>query len=215
VHLRGQRPPRPTSWDAETADGLLAITKNHSPYRLELDNGRLKRTKLDTNWRGRWPASPSRGSIAIPGARDLRVGECVVGQTAVRQSLGVKYALIPRGLAAKLEPLEGWCNVNAERSIRDANWFFIQLDTWVDRKTDSLDMPFIPEYDEAADDLRRVAIAERKCREAAQLLDEERDARKRAMSQAVRRRSRRRVSEASGLSFARVQQIVSRSPTSR
>lgn len=168
--------------------------------------------KVGEIWRGRWPGSVCDGDIAIPGARDLLVGECVVGRTAIEQSLGVRYVLVPRDFARRLEPLESWCSAHAERSIGGTAWYWLHRDTWGARKSDVLTMPFIPEYDEASDVLRFIARVERECREAKQLLDEARDRRREAFVEAARRWSRRRVAKAAGLSFARVQQIVRADP---
>jgi hypothetical protein len=172
----------------DTADGALEITKD----------GKV--------WRGSWlPGGPL---IKIPGARDLQVHECAVGGIRPRQKLGVRYVLISRELAERLPTLRIWCRDRAESSIRDPEAFWLPESTWMVDRHDRLPIPFIPEYDETGDDLRRVAATERRCREVKALLADAQEDRVDAFSAAAGRRSRRRIAEVAGLSFARVQQLI-------
>jgi hypothetical protein len=116
--------------------------------------------------------------------------------------------LISRDLTERLPPLRVWCLNRAELSIRDPEVFWLSESTWIADRHDRLPIPFIPEYDEPGDDLRRVAATERRCREAKALLADAREDRAHAFFAAAGRRSRRRIAEVAGLSFARVQQLI-------
>jgi len=165
-------------------------------------------TKDGKVWRGSWlPGGPL---IKIPGARDLQVHECAAGGTRPRQKLGVRYVLISRELAERLPELRVWCLDRAELSIRDPEAFWLPESTWIADRHDRLSIPFIPEYDEPGGDLRSVAATERRCREVKALLVEAQEDRARAFSAASGCRSRRRMAEVAGLSFARVQQLIQR-----
>jgi hypothetical protein len=175
-------------WRATTADGVL----------LELSNA-------GGTWHGRWPNGPS---IKIPGARDLKVRECLWGWTQTKQKLGVHYILVTRELTNRLLPLEAWCRENAEMSIV-GGYFWIESTVWAAQRDDNLAMPFIPELDEPGEDLQEVARSERECREAHIRLETAQTARAHALiAAAARHRSRRRLAQAAGLSFARIQQII-------
>jgi hypothetical protein len=178
------------SWRATTRDGVVAVQKREGA------------------WRGSWPVEGPW--IEIPGARDLTVRECAVGWTRARRQLGARYTLIDREWAGRLEPMRAWCSEHAESSIADPDAFWVPLATWAAGMSDHLPMPFLPEYDERGEDLKRVAYAARRYREAAAALEQASDMRARAIVQAGGRRSRRRVADVAGLSFARVQQLMAR-----
>lgn len=165
-------------------------------------------TKDGKVWRGSW--LPDGPWIKIPGARDLQVHECAAGVTRPRQKLGVRYVLISRELAERLPMLRVWCLDRAELSIRDPEAFWLPESTWIADRHDRLPIPFIPEYDEPGGDLRSVAATERRYREAKASLADAQEDRVEAFSAAASRRSRRRIAEVAGLSFARVQQLIQR-----
>jgi len=178
------------SWSASTAEGVVSVAKREGV------------------WEGSWPVDGPW--IAIPGARDLTARECAAGWTRQRQQLGARYVLIDREWAERLEPFRTWCSERAESSIVDPGAFWLPLSIWTSDRDDRLSLPFIAEYDEPGEDLKRVAFADRQYREAAARLQEARRMRRSAFVHAAGRRSRRRIAEAAGLSFARVQQLVTR-----
>jgi hypothetical protein len=162
--------------------------------------------KREGVWEGSWPLE--RPWIPIPGARDLTARECAAGRTRQQTQLGARYVLIDRGLAERLQPFGRWCSERAELSIVDPDAIWLPHSVWISDRDAPLLLPFMPEYDEPGEDLRRVASGERRYREAAAHLEEARQIRSRAFANAAGRRSRRRIAEAAGLSFARVQQLV-------
>lgn len=173
-------------WRATTADGVLEVSG------------------AGTAWYGRWPGGPR---IEIPGGRDLLVRECAAGWTQTKEKLGVRYVLVSRQVTDRLQPLRAWCRERAELSIVDAA-FWLERDIWAAGRDGPLPMPFIPELDEPGNDLKKVARCERECREMQVRLAEAQAKRDRAVIDASPRRSRRRLAQAAGLSFARIQQII-------
>jgi hypothetical protein len=178
--------PPGSSATATTAEGVLEVSKEGGA------------------WRGRWIGGVP---IEIPGGRDLQVHECLSGWTQRRQKLGAHYVLVARGLAKRLQPLDAWCKERAELSIVD-DYFWIENAVWTDRRSEYVAMPFIPEFDEPGKDLQEVARCERECREAQVRLEAAQAKRSLALVDATRERSRRRLAQTAGLSFARIQQII-------
>ncbi|TMK99137.1 MAG: hypothetical protein E6G34_06475 [Actinobacteria bacterium] len=182
-----QRLPRGT-WEANTSSGIVEVSQR------------------DAVWKGRWLDGPW---IEIPGSRNLLVYECTANATVERRKLGRRYQTVSRVCAEKLPPLIDWCIATAEPSIHDDGAFWLEWGVWRARSQDPLPMPFIPELDEPSEELQCLARTERICREARARLDQAHVERGEALIDATRkRRSRRRLAGATGLSFARVQQLL-------
>jgi hypothetical protein len=185
-------------WDVRTGDDTTSNSSSRGVW--------IEASRPSGVWRGRWPAGVW---IDIPGGRDLCVHECTASATHERQKLGRQYVTVSRARAEELPPLGDWCRTYAERSIHDSSAFWLERSVWIARREDTLTIPLIPEVDEPAEDLRRVAKAERACRQARALLEVAQRARAEALTDGARRRSRRRLGQAAGLSYARVQQLIS------
>jgi DNA-directed RNA polymerase specialized sigma24 family protein len=186
--VRGWRgPDARTRIAVDDREVVLEVTRGERAWRMSLDDG---------------------PEVPIPGGRDWTVTEWTAGRRKTRDRYGRRWVVIPRPLTERLEPLGEWCRLHAERSITAEGYWFA-TETWSARCEDALPLPWIPEFDASRAELRRVARAEREHRELVEMSAFFLEQRREAIVEATAGgRSRRELADITGLSVARIQQIV-------
>jgi hypothetical protein len=176
-----------------------------SPWTVRSEYG-VVRVRSTMGWHGQWDQGPW---ISIPGARHLKVFEAVRTGFRSHSTYGRNYKIVAAHRLAALPALRDWCRSAGDQSLGGGD-SWIEESVWDERQHEDLNMLFIPELDESRDELRAVATAERRCREAQAFLTDAQKFRLDALIYATHRRqySRRTLAEATGLSFGRIQQLL-------
>jgi hypothetical protein len=146
--------------------------------------------------------------ISLPGARDFTVAEYVGGRIRRTRMYG-EWVELSAEVAGSVEPLRTWC-LRLCNSQLPAGGFRFAPATWQSRATDPLPVPFVPEFDHPDPVLRALAATERQRRILVASL-EAIDLRRRDQARVATQHgySRRRLGALLGLSFSRIQQLIS------
>lgn len=152
---------------------------------------------------------PLAKGISLPGARDMTVRE-MIGKRVRRGQRYGDWIEIEKQVADSHPDIPVWCRRNCNSEL-PSGMFRIAPPVWEANSDSPIDYPYVPELDETNRTLRELAMVERLRRSAAADLRAA-TARRNALIRAASTegQSRRKLARLLGISFARVQQLVSR-----
>lgn len=146
--------------------------------------------------------------VPLPGARDMTVAE-FIGTSARRISKMGQWVDVPRGIAHAHPAVLRWCRKYAASELGSGAFRF-QPEAYAALSNEALSVAYIPEQHDPNREIRALAKTERLLRTAraeVSHLQSQRVLDLRVAS--VAGHSRRQLGDLVGLSFARIQQIVS------
>lgn len=145
--------------------------------------------------------------LASPGARRITIAE-YVGPSARRIRRYGEWVEIPADVARSHAALLQWCRRYANCEL-PSGAFRLAPKEWGRRGGDELDLPFLPEFDAPDESIRHLAAVEAKHRDLELRLRRVADQRRRAIAAATfAGHSRRSLGRLVGLSYTRIQQLV-------
>lgn len=150
---------------------------------------------------------PGGQTIPVPGARDISVAEFIRGHERRVHRYG-EWVELRQDVAQAHQEIVTWCRRRCNSELPSRGFRFSPKD-WFRYSAERLALPFIPEFDEPDPLLREIAGAERERRYAQQWLHDARTHRDEAIRAAAKAGySRRALGKLVGLTFGRVQQII-------
>jgi hypothetical protein len=145
--------------------------------------------------------------LASPGARGMTIAE-YVGPSAQRIRRYGEWLQIPADVARSHAVLLEWCRRHANSELQSGA-FRLAPNEWETHSGDELDLPFLPEFDHPEEAIRHLAAVEAKHRDLELRLRLVADLRRKAIAGATSNgHSRRSLSRLIGLSYARIQQLL-------
>jgi hypothetical protein len=150
---------------------------------------------------------PGGHTIPLAGARDITVAEFTRGHERRVHRYG-EWVELRKDVAHAHPELLTWCRRRCNSELPSGGFRFSPKD-WDRYSAERLSLPFIPEFDDPNPLLREIAAAERRRRHAQRWVQDARAHRDDAIRAAAKAGySRRAIGKLVGLTFGRVQQIV-------
>jgi hypothetical protein len=148
--------------------------------------------------------------VPLPGAHDATVAEFLGADVRTVRHYG-EWIEVSGDAAARDPTVQRWCRRYANSELGNGAFRF-RPSVWGERSGDPLELPYIPEFDHPDPAIRRLAVAETEHRRAVlRLAVAERERRAAVQAASAQGHSRRSLAALVGLSFARIQQLVSSS----
>ena len=145
--------------------------------------------------------------LPSPGARPITIAE-YVGPAAQRIRRYGEWVEIPPDVARSQAALLRWCRHHANSELPSGAIRLAPKD-WERHSGDELDLPFLPEFDHPEEAIRHLAAVEAKHRDVELRLRRVADLRRKAIAAATSTgHSRRSLGRLIGLSYARIQQLL-------
>lgn len=202
-----QWPTQPPHYEDRTPDWMRRRDRSRVTRVVKFADGEIEEMdliKVDGHWC--LATGEREAPLAIPGAREITVDEMVAGRTREVERYG-HWIEVGRDVAHGHPDLLGWCRRVCNIELPKGGFRFAPKE-WERHKSESLPLPFLPEFDHPDPIIRDLALVERLRRLAERDSDYFRLERDELIRKASARHSRRTLGRLLGISAGRVQQVT-------